>query len=304
MIFESALKTINIQSNSCNLNKSCSSDKLSKILLPNLLIKDSNYKCDFNLYHIQSIEKKIVIEDNVIYLFDCWSKDSIPGYVYFFIYKIFDYLYSLSNFYALHASCVEINGLATLFIGNPGSGKTSSAINMCLMKGYSLLSNNRTIVTIKNGELYIIAGTYNISIRNKDLHRYKQFLTNTCNYQQSETGFSLLEPKDLRIKYKTASLEKPVKVKNIIKVDIGNRENTWETITNFNAQIILNENISKTQWGECLLFDNSSISPKLTTDKEDQKRLNFVNRILEILPVYNVTGDIENLITYVEKLNI
>lgn len=295
-------KRINFESDHLDLVKTFYKDKLPKVLIPKLSFDEDIKNVDINLLHIQSTENKVSVKGSSIFLYDDWSENIVPGYVHFFIFKIFDYLYSKSNFFALHASCVEKNGLATLFVGNPGSGKTSSALNLCLFKGYSLVSNNRTVIKIHNGELVVVGGTNYISIRNKDMFRYSKFLNTEKSFQQSKTGFSLLTPDDLKIGFHITSPEERIKIKNIIKINVGNAENQLAQVSNFNSQILINENISKTQWGEGLLFNNRVVSPKLTSIEEDQNRLNFVIEMIDLINLYDISGSIDFIMNSLKDL--
>ncbi|MCK4889106.1 MAG: hypothetical protein KAS97_04185 [Candidatus Aminicenantes bacterium] len=61
-----------------------------------------------------------------------------------------------SSFFRLHASSIEINGKALVFLGHSSSGK--STIAQILSKEYDLVSDDKIIVFKNNGEWFIKNG--------------------------------------------------------------------------------------------------------------------------------------------------
>lgn len=68
-----------------------------------------------------------------------------------------------------HSACVEKDGKAILFLGEAGAGKTSVALNLCLNEGYSLISNDKTLIGLKNGKLQAFDGTKYLRLRYKSV---------------------------------------------------------------------------------------------------------------------------------------
>lgn len=67
--------------------------------------------------------------------------------------------------YIIHCAAVEKNGDCILIAGEPGAGKTSIALCLCLNYGYKLVSNDRTVIGLSNNRPYVFSGTLETSIR-------------------------------------------------------------------------------------------------------------------------------------------
>lgn len=67
--------------------------------------------------------------------------------------------------YIIHCAAVEKNGECVLIAGEPGAGKTSIALGLCLNYGYKLVSNDRTVIGLSNNKPYVFSGTLETSIR-------------------------------------------------------------------------------------------------------------------------------------------
>jgi hypothetical protein len=67
--------------------------------------------------------------------------------------------------YFVHSAVVEKDGKATMLIGEGGSGKSTLALYLCMNKGFKLLSNDRTVVGVKDSKPYVFTGTMGADVR-------------------------------------------------------------------------------------------------------------------------------------------
>lgn len=67
--------------------------------------------------------------------------------------------------FIVHCAAVEKQGECILIAGDPGAGKTTTALHLCLKHGYKLVSNDRTVIGIKNNKPFVFSGTLETTIR-------------------------------------------------------------------------------------------------------------------------------------------
>jgi hypothetical protein len=78
--------------------------------------------------------------------------------------------------YLVHASAVVRDGRAIVFAGEGESGKTSSALHLCLNKRFALFGNNKVKVGLVDGEPTVLSGDSIFNFRYSSLRRYSAAL--------------------------------------------------------------------------------------------------------------------------------
>lgn len=160
-------------------------------------------------------------------------------------------------------------------------------LELVLNHNADYVSNNRTCICQKNGQAFIIGGTEVISLRIQDVYRYPQLkkYRNSCKKVSfnPEIAFSI---QDVRICPNSSPI--PLNFICLIKIDGTSQE--FLKIDNFSAIIHLYNNASLTSWGECLLFDGKTCSPRFETSYLAQKRLDIIKFLVKKYPVYSIRG--------------
>lgn len=67
--------------------------------------------------------------------------------------------------YALHASCVNLDGQGIVFSGPAESGKTTSAIELCRLGGAKLVANDEVVVRLERGRVRVVYGQDRVNLR-------------------------------------------------------------------------------------------------------------------------------------------
>ncbi len=294
----SASFCIEIESKSINLLSAFQKCRILPTLIPSIKIsqENNNSNVSYKIMHMQESLNSIKAQDKVFFIHEIWSDEDIPGHIIFFIYKLFDHLYLSRNYLSFHSSAIAKNERGILLVGPAGSGKTGTMLHMALHRDYSFLSNNRTIVDTKTPS--IIAGTSHISIRKEDLFRYQNIIQSPTQYT-TVTGFQIMTPQEIGIK-QTIGFPQPLAA--IILIKITSDTNKFEKISPEVAIYKLHENISRTQWGEGLLFAGKKISPMLDTSDTAQQRLDLLRLLLEKIPCYEVCGSMQSIEQTIEKI--
>ncbi|MDR0956990.1 MAG: hypothetical protein LBM09_00195, partial [Candidatus Nomurabacteria bacterium] len=95
----------------------------------------------------------------------------IPDLVYLAL-SMFAKELNKNDKYFIHAAVIEKDGLGTVMSGEPGSGKTTLALQFCMKNGYNFVANDRAIMGLKNGIPKIYNGTMQTHIRLGVIHQY------------------------------------------------------------------------------------------------------------------------------------
>lgn len=106
----------------------------------------------------------IDMEQNKLFLSCKYEKLYKPDLVYYAL-CMFGKELNKKNMYFVHCSVVEKNGVATVLMGEAGSGKTTLALYLCTGYGYNFVCNDRAIIGFKGDEPYVFAGTLQTHIR-------------------------------------------------------------------------------------------------------------------------------------------
>ena len=262
------------------------SSKPAKIFIPGIRVENFKDHLDFEIEHIQSINPSIKKVKNKIFIYDNW-KDHIPTYIYFFLYKIFDYLYQKKKMISFHSSAISFDNKGILLVGETGDGKTNTMLESVLNHNAGYLSNNRTTLQRRKGEIFITGGTNVVSLRVQDVYRYpqlKKYITSNETFSfNPEIAFNIQD-----IGIQPESLPIPLNFICLVKIDGTSQE--FLKVDSFSSIIHLYNNASLTSWGECLLFDGKTCSPRFESSLLAQRRLDFIKFLVKKYPVYSIRG--------------
>lgn len=143
----------------------------SRLTFPNLRILVSDFESVqyFLRYKDSTLDKKFFLcEDKKIFIDYPAEYISDSNIAYISRYLI-EKQFAEKSMSTCHSACVEKDGKAILLLGDAGSGKTSVALNLCLYHGFNLISNDQTLIGVKNGRLYAFGGTKFLNLRHSSV---------------------------------------------------------------------------------------------------------------------------------------
>lgn len=206
-----------------------------------------------------------------------------------------------------HSACVVKNGEATLLIGEAGAGKTSLAINLCQQYGYSLLSNDMTLIGEDDGCVYACGGTKFINLR---LLSVKSNMPSLLYLFQNDNKD--LWTNKVSVMASSIGIEEEyaiTPIKNILFVHIDARDkfkvangDSWRN--NF----LLYQNVSAHIRGTASTFVNKKgypigYIPSFETEDTYNRRMNLINSI-NVNPNYHyVSGALDEVLEYIDSLS-
>lgn len=267
----------------------------------------NNSNVPYYLYYfdVPYENRKIVYEANNIIVKYPSNMLTESNIIYIARYLI-EKQYAENNFITCHSACIEKNNNAILLLGDAGSGKTSIALNMCLNYGFSLISNDQTIIGLKKKDLIACGGTKFINLRYSSVNENIK----TLKYLFKDTVSNVWNDK-ITVRAMNLGIEeqyKPTIINTILILHIDNRldklcvENgdTWGN--NFKLYSNLTENIRNS---------NSTIVDKLghpigyipsfDTEKLYNNRVKMIN-LINNSKYLSISGNINDVILFINNM--
>ena len=256
---------------------------------------------DFNypivIYKNGVSNQTILVRDNCM-IITYPMENLIPENILFMGTKYLEKQHLKNSMVTCHSACVEKNGKALLIVGESGSGKTSLAINLCLKKGYSLVSNDMSLIGIENDELFVYWGTKFINLRLESVRSNMPELLELFRDKKLDAWLTKIKvmPKDIGIFQSNGIFP----INKVIYIHIDSRENlyiskgdTWRN--NF----LMYQNISSHITNQASSFvdkngHNIGYVPSFDSYSAYYERTKIIELINE--RCYNVTGSIDECV--------
>lgn len=206
-----------------------------------------------------------------------------------------------------HSACVAKNGKATLLVGEAGAGKTSLAVNLCNNYGYSMISNDMTLIGKEDDTIYAYGGTKFINLRLLSVQSNMPFLLylfENSNKDAWTNKISLMARDiDLKEEYEKMPIE------NVLFVHVDNRDRFKQSNgDSWRNNFLLYQNTSSHIRGSAATFIDKKgypigFIPPFETKETYDKRKDLLNTINALDNYYYVSGSLEEIIDMINKLN-
>lgn len=206
-----------------------------------------------------------------------------------------------------HSACVVKEGEGTLLIGEAGAGKTSLAVNLCQKYGYSLLSNDMTLIGENDGNIYACGGTKFLNLRLLSVQSNMPSLLYLFQNDNQDLWTNKVSVMASSIGIKEEYSIVPIK--NILFIHIDARDkfkiangDSWRN--NF----LLYQNVSSHIRGTASTFVDKKgypigYIPSFETEDTYNRRMKLIN-VINANPNYHyVSGPLNEVLEYIDSLS-
>ena len=279
-----------------------------KIEFPELVILDDEKTFENEKYIMKyrnSNEKTITCNQNEISVTYPYEELTDKNIAYLSKYLIEKQLGEM-GMATCHSACVSKNGQAILLLGDAGAGKTSIALNLCLKNDYSLISNDKTVIGVKNDKLYAFSGTKYLNLRYKSIKENLPELIYLYGEEYIETWAEKIQVQAHEIGINESF--KPTEITDIIFLHIDNREEKL-TVSQGDSRrnnFILYNNISENIRACSSSFVDKKGHPVgyiPSYDSEDiyKKRVRIIQEINKNPRYKYVSGNLQSVLEYINN---
>ncbi|MCL2231601.1 MAG: hypothetical protein FWB99_00815 [Treponema sp.] len=254
------------------------------------------------LQYIDSEEKRVSFDpvQNQAVIYTPEEALYLPDLIYLLL-SMFSKELNYYNQYILHCSAVEKDGKAIVLVGEPGSGKTTLALQFCITRGYNLVSNDRAIIGMDDkGRIKIFSGTLQMHIRVGVIHEYFPQLISAIDAEKINspwsskiyinppfTGLGINVSEEAIVGKIVYISTYPVddNLTNLIKnpVDVA----TLATMKHISECIRASRNV---------VISTGSPFPCFDTGELADKRVNFVHQVVQNTEIYDARGNIPRIV--------
>ena len=270
------------------------------------IIEDSQDINHTIIYRDVDNQEPLIVDNNKMII--NYPKEKLTESI--ILYMGFHYLekqFGEKGMCSCHSACISKNGEATLLIGEAGSGKTSLAVNLCNDYGYSLVSNDMTLIGSEEDEIYVYGGTKFLNLRYLSVESNMPFLKYLFNNESKDSWTNKISvmASDIGIDEEYGTLP----IKNILFIHVDNRtEFKLSNGDSWRNNFLLYQNTSSHIRGSAATFIDKrgypiAYIPPFETKETYDKRIKLLNLINENPNYYYVSGSLNDVINFINKLN-
>lgn len=280
---------------------------VNKTNFPNLKVREAREgeECKNILqYKASDNRKEIKCEENRIFME--YPKEKLtPSNIFYMSRYLLEKELADQGKMTTHSACIEKNGKAVLVLGEAGSGKTSLALNLCMREGYTLISNDQTVIGMKGEKLFAFEGTKFLNLRYSSIKENLPELVHIFGKDEVENWAQkvTVQASDIGIEEQNNETE----IDQVIQLHVDNREkdvketkgDNWRN--NFLLYQNLTENIRNTN-STAVDKEGHPIGYVPSYDNEERynKRIEVIDKINSNPKYRYLSGNLEEIIINVE----
>ena len=207
--------------------------------------------------------------------------------------------------YFIHCAIVEKDGKSILISGEPGSGKTTLAMYLCMEKGYKFVCNDRAVIGIENGIPFVYCGTLQTHIRVGVIHEYFPSLVDKISKDKMKRPWENKIYINPEFEELGITIEKNAKLSNILFTSTYPVNDTQTNLTKQMKDVatlatmkVVSEYIRADR---NIILSTNYPFPNFDNQELAVKRMKFVEKIIDNVEIYTARGNIKKLSDIIDR---
>jgi len=206
----------------------------------------------FRIFYQNDEDENLEYDANEAYISCPWHKVHNGNTIIYASYPFIELQRQLRGYITSHCSVVDWQGRGIVLFGNPGAGKTSVTIDLCLRYGARLIGNDISIIGLRRNGPHARSGAKSLILRYESIRRnlpniLKFFPKDPLDKWQYKIR---IDPADLGLKM--SNDEVPINKAFVVHVDYSMKDVFIEAGCNIIMRLLLNENFSRYIRGTCI----------------------------------------------------
>jgi len=215
-----------------------------------------------------------------------------------------------NNIFSMHASSISYEGKAVLLVGAYGSGKTTTAINLCMNdKTIGYVTGNRPF--LQNSSNKVLYGMGHISVSTsslvEELHIKRDTLEKIGFNQKSSTPYQAIQASRTHFDASVLDITRadfPLDLKAVILIRKSHRDfvSFMPDVAGEQEVRVLHSALREYSEKNYVLMGPKIILPDIFTEAEKHARLEYAIHVAKSVPILYAEGTLDALSTFVRKL--
>ncbi|MCL4381171.1 hypothetical protein M1141_02745 [Candidatus Marsarchaeota archaeon] len=215
-----------------------------------------------------------------------------------------------NNIFSLHASSLSYNNQAVLLIGAYGSGKTTTAVNLCMKdKTIGYVTGNRPFLQNSNNKILYGMGHISVCTSSlvEELHIKDEVLKNIGFNSKNTNPYYAIQASRISFDASILNITKacfPLNLKAIIFVKKSDREFVLFKSDRTNERDIMAIYYALREYSEknYVMIGPKIILPDIVTEQEKYIRLEYAEKLAKSTPIIYAEGKLDALSSFVKSI--
>lgn len=207
----------------------------------------------------------------------------------------------------IHAAAVSKRGKGILILGKQGSGKTSITLELCREYGYSLVGNDLVLAGLQEDIGYLYGGTKIFRVRATTIKDYNKDLKNFFKPSNDDewTRIAIIEPDKIQVLIEKSIV--PIHAIYYVHLYSPDHDFIAKEVDKLFSRIYLYQIFSEYIRGSAIIpligkdLRFSDYIPSLDARDAFEKRIRFINWIVNNKNYKYITGALADICTFIDK---